>query len=455
MTSVWYLKGLSDLIAGTMTKSWAPACSDLGAPSGKGVQLELPTENSLSPAPTYHLMLTKAYKQHLQIVLCLLSFYFISTHYMSIMPPTRQHDDFSKYTDWIFLPYVHRFSTDLVPEVHATIGGIDFELPVDTGSTGLMIGAPRLPHISLDEGEPAYEYLTSSRILYNGRLVNQSITFHGEYGAYATATVPILVVDRSMVCPWYKPGIDGFDCPIIPGRRYPEFRDVSRITYMGVGFGRNTLYDNKPKALPSGNPFLNLRSINGSELPLGSLRTGYTISIEGVHLGLTATNAAGFLWTGLEKGVTHASDPRDWAMVKMCFEINGEGNNCGSALIDTGIPQMYLRTDVGVETPNVTIRNPNKEGDAEYVRRVKFGTKIMIGFPTLEGKDHVIGYSVEVGQEKPMAPTYVVPTKQAPPPYVNTGRNFLRGMDVAFDADGGRFGFRPRHPPSQTSHASL
>jgi hypothetical protein len=439
-----------------MTKSRAPTCGNPDSPFDRGIKLELPTENTHPSAPTYHLMLTKAYKQRLQIVLCLLSFYYISTYHTSIMPPTRQHNDLSKYTDLIFLPYVHGFSTDQVPRVHATIGGIDFELPMDTGSTGLMIGAPQLPHISLDEGTPAYEYLTSSRILYIGRLVNQSITFHGEYGAYATATVPILVVDRSMVCPWYKPGIDGFDCPMIPGQPRPELRDVSRIRYMGVGFGRNTLYGNKPKALPSGNPFLNFGSINGSELPLGSFRTGYTISIEGVHLGLTTTNAAGFLWTELEKGVTHASDPRDWAMVKMCFQINGEGNNCGSALIDTGIPQMYLRTDVGVETPNVTIRNPNAEGDPECVRRVKFGTNIMIGFPTLEGKDHVIGYSVEVGQEKPMAPTYVVPTKQAPPPFVNTGRNFLRGMDVAFDAEGGRFGFRPRYPPpSQTSHASL
>jgi len=148
MNSVWYLKGLSDLIAGTMTKFWAPARSDLGAPSGKAIQLELPTENSLSPAPTYHLMLTKAYKQRLHIVLCLLSFYFISTYYTSIMPPTRQQDDFSKYTDWIFLPYVHRFSTDLVPEVHATIGGIDFELPVDTGSTGLMIGTEAINQLT-------------------------------------------------------------------------------------------------------------------------------------------------------------------------------------------------------------------------------------------------------------------------------------------------------------------
>jgi hypothetical protein len=403
-------------------------------------------------------MYTTLYKERLKtiLVIAFIFFYLISTYNTSSMPSNPLGADLSKHTQHIFLPYVHEFSTDHVPMVRATISGFDFELPMDTGSTGIMIGAPRLPHISPDEGTPAYEYLSSSRILYIGRLVQQSIVFHGEHGAYATATVPILAVDTSMVCPWYRPGVDGLECPMMPGKPYPKLRDTSQIMYMGVGFGRNTSSDKKLKALPRGNPFLNITSINGSVLPIGSLRAGYTISISGVHLGLTSNNTAGFLWTGLEKGATHASDPRDWAMVKMCFRINGEGNNCGSALIDTGIPQMYLRTDVGLETPNITIRNPNKEGDAEYVRRVKPGTNITIGFPTLEGMDHVIGYSLIVGGKTPMAPTYVVPEKQAPPPFVNTGRNFLKSLDVAFDAEGGGFGFRPRHPPSsQISHASL
>jgi len=337
--------------------------------------------------------------------------------------------------------------------VRATISGVDFELPMDTGSTGIMIGAPRLPNIGLDEGTPAYEYLSSSRILYSGRLVNQSVTFRGVDGAYAAASVPILVVDRSTVCPWYKPGVDGFDCPRVPHRPYPEYRDVSQITYMGVGFGRNRLGDNKPKALPSGNPFLNIRTINGAALPVGSLRAGYTISTEGVFLGLTKENTRGFVFTILETGVTHHTDARDWAMVKMCFSINGQGSHCGSALIDTGIPQMYLRTDEGVELPNVTVRNPNKEGDAEWVKRGKPGTKIAIAFPSMDGTE-VARYSFEVGDKGTrMGPTYVVPERQAPPPYVNTGRNFLFGFSVAFDADGGRFGFRPIHP--QISPSSL
>ena len=336
--------------------------------------------------------------------------------------------------------------------VRATIGGIDFELPMDTGSTGIMIGAPRLPDVGPDEGIPAYEYLSSSRILYSGRLVRQLITFHGADGEYATAKVPILVVDRSVVCPWYKPGIDGFDCPRIPDRPYPELRDTSRITYMGIGFGRNRLGDNKQKALPSGNPFLNIESINGTALPAGSLRTGYTISTQGVHIGLTKENTRGFVFTNLDPGATHSSDPRDWAMVKMSFQLNGQKKNHGSALIDTGIRQMYLRTDVGVEIPNVIVRNPNKNGHAQYVKRVKPGTNITINFP-ISKEGEAAGYSFEVGRGASMEPAYVVPEKQAPPPYVNTGRNFLFGYSVAFDADGGRFGFRAVE--TKTLHPAL
>lgn len=369
------------------------------------------------------------------------------------MPPIRQNADLSQHTKTLFLPYVHKFSTQEIPMVRATISGNDFELPMDTGSTGIMIGAPRLPHISPDEGIPAYEYLSSSRILYGGRLVSQTITFHGVDGAYATATVPILVVDRSMVCPWYKPGVDGFHCPRIPHRPYPEPRDTSQIMYMGIGFGRNRLEHKKLKALPSGNPFLNINNINGEEVQTGAMRTGYTISTDGVYLGLTKENTKGFVFTDLERGVT--TDPRDWAMVKMCFRLNDQGDNCGSALIDTGIPQMYLRTDVGVETPNVTVRNPNKEGEATWVKRVKPGTNIAIGFPSLEGRE-IVGYSFEVGTGMLMEPVYVVPESQGPPPYVNTGRNFLFGFSVVFDADGGRFGFRAVHPQHpQISHSSL
>ncbi|KAF2184663.1 hypothetical protein K469DRAFT_177368 [Zopfia rhizophila CBS 207.26] len=358
-------------------------------------------------------------------------------------------NDLTYYRKTFFLPYVDKFKSESVPLMKATINGSDFKLPMDTGSTGVLIGAPLLPDVDASKGKPSYEYLSSSNILYNGNLVDLPITFHGEKKTYVTATVPVLVVEKSVKCPWYNAEVDNGVCPPNPDGPPPTPRDLSKITYMGVGFGRNKPGDGQPNAIPAANPFLNIGSINGRRLKADELRTGYTLSTKGVYLGLTSRNTHDFVWADLPAGVTHDTDPRDWAMVPMCFSLNDEGNNCGSALIDTGINQMYLRTDVGVVTPNVTVKNPKypKYSKNKYVTRVKPGTKIAIGFPSNDEKG-VAGYIIEVGKKSPVAPAYVVPGKQSPPPFVNTGRNFIFGWDVAFDAIGGRFGFRPTSPPN-------
>jgi hypothetical protein len=137
----------------------------------------------------------------------------------------------------------------------------------------------------------------------------------------------------------------------------------------------------------------------------------------------------------------HHKDPRDWKMLDMCFSVNGGGMNCGSALIDTGIEHMYMRTHHGVETPNITIPNPRPDSSTRWVRRVKAGTRITVGFPTLGGST-VARFEFEVGDEKDKTPSYVVPDNEKSPPYINTGKHFLFEYDIAFDATRGRFGFR-------------
>ena len=95
--------------------------------------------------------------------------------------------------------------------------------------------------------------------------------------------------------------------------------------------------------------------------------------------------------------------------------------------------------------PEVVIKNP-KEGGTPKVHRVKNGTRIAIDLgASVQGELSEVkaSYTFEVGHSSPMAPSYVVPGRQEPPPYVNTGRNFLKGYSVAFDAVDGRLGFRP------------
>lgn len=214
-------------------------------------------------------------------------------------------------TSSIFLPFVYNFSSKHVPQVMCTIDGVDLKMPVDTGSTGLLIGAPILPNISDSAGTPAYHFFTSSKILYVGRLVKLAVRFHGAAGSYAIAEIPVLVVDRSWRCMWYNPGKDRFECPKGPNGEMPVERDTSRITYMGVGFGRNGPEDGMPFAIPNANPFLNINAIDGLSVSNASIMAGYVISNEGVHIGLTPKNTRKFAWTDLEPGLSHAEDSRD------------------------------------------------------------------------------------------------------------------------------------------------
>jgi hypothetical protein len=125
----------------------------------------------------------------------------------------------------------------------------------------------------------------------------------------------------------------------------------------------------------------------------------------------------------------------------MCLEIDGKDAGCGSALVDTGINQMYLRTDEGFMTPNHTIRNPNRSSNIKWVKRVQNGTNIAYNFPPF-GDFAPPGYSFNVGEDRVGSPAYVVPERQGAPAFVNTGRNLLFAYSAAFDAVAGRFGLR-------------
>ncbi|KAF1933417.1 uncharacterized protein M421DRAFT_415759 [Didymella exigua CBS 183.55] len=395
---------------------------------------------STSSTPHRRIWRSSTLFHRILVVLCIAALYMINSTSRKM---SYADADLSQYTESIFIPYIYKFSPKHVPQIQTTIKDADIEMPVDTGSTMTLIGAPILSSVDRSIGTPAHHFFTSSKILYVGRLVELPITFHGEAGSQAIAKVPILVVDKSWTCPWYDPSTPAgrFECPRGPNGEEALVRDTSKITYMGVGFGRNGPKDGMPYASPRVNAFLNIQSINGRMIPPNFMRLGYAISTQGVHLGLTQAVVKGFQFTGLEPGLTHDEDPRDWAMAKMCFSIDGRGRHCGPGLVDTGISQMYIRAEEGFTIPNVTIRNPNLNGRAKMVKRVKPGTRLSIGFPSLE--DSAMSYSFAVGDGSQVEPTYVFPETSLRPPYVNTGRNFLWGCSIAFDAADGRFGFRP------------
>ncbi|KAF2491488.1 hypothetical protein BU16DRAFT_440179, partial [Lophium mytilinum] len=343
----------------------------------------------------------------------------------------------------VFLPFVSPLKINEPPLLPATISNTPLIFPIDTGSTGILLGHPKLPFLNTTGYPPAHSYLSSSNLLYAGSLVPLTLTFIAS--TTATSTVPVLIVDAKTHCPWYNPLTDAGTCPPNPSNHSDTGTALptAGISYMGVGFGRNTGDGEQPKAIPAANPFLNLDSVDDIPVDSGAWHTGYILNTTGVTLGLTPNNTEDFAWAMLEPGTTHAEDPRDWAMPSMCVRVNDEAEDCGAALIDTGIAQMYLRRAVGRVTPNHTLSKPMR-------RRVDDGVKIAVDFLSSEGvgekKEVVVGYEFVVGEGSKMEPVFVVPETQkegkARVPFVNTGRGFLLGYEVAFDAIGGRFGFK-------------
>ena len=347
--------------------------------------------------------------------------------------------DISSCRKSIYLPYAEKFSAKFTPTIKGQIKGKDYTIPVDTGGTGLLIGASKLSTIPKSEGTFGVEYLSSSSNLYTGRFVNISITFPGKNNNTAHAKVPALIVDSAVVCPSYNVTKGDGKCP----DPTPETKNIDDILYMGVGFGRNTQGSGLPYAIPSHNPFLNVRSINGKKVGKKNYCNGYTVSTKGIYLGLTPRNTDQYNWVKLDRGST--PDPRDWAMVRTSFKVDDRGSFSGAALIDTGIPQMYVQAYPAGSIPNVTVKDtfhgPSKEG--RDITLVKEGTHLDFGFPALGADGGVVGYDFRVGDKKfKSQPAWVQPVTLGSGPHVNTGRKFLYGFSVAFDAVGGRFGFK-------------
>ena len=340
--------------------------------------------------------------------------------------PPPDHNDLAGYDKTIFLPYVYAFTSLSTPVISGSIGGTSFKFPVDTGSTGLLIGKPRLSQVYDHDGEPGHQFLDSSSNLYVGRWVYVAVTFDGEKLKQAVSRFPVLIVDESWYCPEYKEGVDENECPNKQARK----NNIDDICYMGVGFGRGSA--------PRYNPFLNVKVIDGEDIDAEGFRNGYYIGTDGIHLGLTNNNTNSAAWVGLDRG-NQTHDDRDWSMLKTSFTVDGAGPYSGNALIDTGVAQMYLQSLPSASIPNVTVTNPNHED--EKIMVAKPGTRLKFGFPSL-GNANIAGYGFTVGDKKfPSQPYFVQPVSVGPGPFVNTGRKFLWGFSIAFDAVGGRLGF--------------
>jgi hypothetical protein len=346
-------------------------------------------------------------------------------------------DTISVFPQTVFIPWVAPFSrlSTYTPSIRADISGKTFNLPVGTNTTGVLIGAPLLTNIKLTkQNPPGWQFLENSQILYSGQLVDLNITFNGaQKGERAISRVPVLIVTKVVKCPGYNVYKDNGVCPSNK-LNTKEVIDPAKVMYMGVGFGRNLLGSGFSYGTPPYNPFLNVVGI--SNYPVLSIRTGYTISTQGVYLGLTDTNTAGAQWIQLEKMA--GTDARSWALPPVSFSYDNSNNAVQArALFDISITEMYIQSTPSFPLPNVTIRNTDPR--ASTVKSVKPGTRLSFAFP--DRSKGVAGYEFVVGDTKfPSQPSYVVPITSGTGPSVNTGRNFFYGFSVVFDAATGRCG---------------
>jgi hypothetical protein len=347
-------------------------------------------------------------------------------------PAAAEHDHRGIYLAYANAP-TERQSIARVPKLRVSFGEAPFEIVMDTGSTGILVSAHRIPNIdalpSLGPGKLTYS--SSGRIMI-GRWVMTPVTIIGDDGASArTEPMPVLAVMRIECTSW--------------ARRCTPTDEPRGVSMMGVGFGRE--HDHQTQSGPEKNPFLRIAHIAGpgrdGENAAG-MRRGYIVTRRGVHLGLTAANTRGeFRYLQLER----MPNGRDWQQTPACISVNGSTPACGDMLVDTGITTMFLTV------PEQEIASALRRG-ANRAITLAAGSKVAIAAGATEGPE--ARYWFAVGDRRnPLAPERITFVRRSGKAFVNTGVHFLNGFDYLFDADEGRVGFRwTGHSPAQQGEIS-
>jgi hypothetical protein len=321
---------------------------------------------------------------------------------------------YAKTPGYYSMPFEGNMPANQMPgSLHVRIS-IDGASPttvlMDTGSTGIVIGADELPHLDpkAPKGDITY---TSSGFKEEGTWQTVTVTFpdakyHGPNDGkphVATAKVRVLAVTH-LSC-----------LNMGPNKGCHPSNDPSPHM-LGIGFGRGALRAEAPN-----NPFISLNDMND-----GTIRAGYIITHAGIQFGLTDDSTAGFNFQKLTprpdaKPDNLAGSPKDWITEPGGFIVNGE-RHMGTVLMDTGLNNMMLAID-GESKP----------------APVDAGTPISILMPGGKYK-----YEFRVGDTSTASPSKVNWVYPRSGTYVNTGLHAFNLFDYLYDADGGYLGLRPK-----------
>lgn len=312
---------------------------------------------------------------------------------------------------------------------------------MDTGSVGIALAAPLIPGFEglKAKGSPGTQFLSSSKVLWVGTWVPVTVTLYDrDKRAVATAAVPVLGVERTGYCPAFQK--TGQICT-------DGMSPAKDVVYMGVGFGQEA--DFQPQGTPDKNALLNLTSLNGKPIAPGSLNPGYIIGRQGIQVGLTAENSQGFRFTKLEP---YAAYPGDWMMPQGCYVLNPEQNRTATGpictptpiLVDTGIPQSYMTVPTGIRFD--TVEETDKSDPKRKLPVLAPGTVMEIRLPA--SGEAIAAASFTMGHGSPVQPAQVIPDQTDKyPPFLNTGRHFLRQVQYLYDARQGYVGMKPQPNP--------
>lgn len=233
-----------------------------------------------------------------------------------------------------------------VPRLRVSFGERSYGVVMDTGSTGVVVSADKIPNIdrlqSLGPGKLTYS--SSGRIMVGTWVVTRMTITGGNGTRVTTAAIPVLAVTQ-LQC------IEG-------ARRCAENEAPHGISMMGIGFGRR--HDHQAQSGADKNPFLNLNAEDGPNLE--RMRRGYIVTRQGIHIGLTSANTqGGFSYVKLAR----EADGKDWAGTPACISVNGaKPAACGSLLMDTGVTTKYLTVPASQASADLVNRDrPREDSD--------------------------------------------------------------------------------------------
>src|SRR5882724_4309966 len=298
-----------------------------------------------------------------------------------------------------------------VPHVWLKLSGArPHRFGMDTGSTGIVVAAEHfIPGANdIAEGPGRLVYNSSGRVLNGERYTTDVVIQRDEATPVATARVQVLRVS-SITC-------------LERARDCRPENNPRGVAFMGVGFDRNGAQGTEP-GTPR-NPFVSLVSL-ASGAPLGSVRPGYIVTRNGVHLGMNAELTRGFAFIKLAPNPASWPGAPEWGATPMAVSVDGVVGN-GTILVDTGINYMFLSPPEGTGLVRGT-RAPSGARIAVFIPGQRNPQPVSYGFTTGARENPLRPERVEIVHDRGV--------------FVNTGRMFLEGFDYLYDAAAGYVGF--------------